>query len=99
MMPMQQRLILTIPPDLEDDLVDYLLGLEAVGGFTSYLVRGHGENRQLSIAEQVTGRQKRVRFELILAANSVNTVLNGLRENVGSDIFYWYQDVNGSGHI
>ena len=98
-MPIQQRLILTIAPSLEDELSDYLLSLVEVGGFTSYPVRGHGENRQLSIAEQVTGRQKRVQFELILAAEHVATVLHGLKENVGSDIFYWYQDVNGSGRL
>ncbi|WP_022959025.1 DUF3240 family protein [Spongiibacter tropicus] len=98
-MSTQQRLILTVPPSLEDELVDYLLSLESVTGFTSYPVRGHGENRQLSIAEQVTGRQKRVQFELILNAGQVSTVLDGLRDNVGSDIFYWYQDVSGSGRL
>ena len=98
-MSSQQRLILTIPPSLEDDLVDYLLSLEAVGGFTSYPVHGHGENRQLSIAEQVTGRQKRVQFELILPSDKLEAVLAGLREQVGSDTFYWHQDVNGGGHL
>lgn len=98
-MSSQQRLTLTIAPNLEDALSDYLLSLEEVGGFTSYPVRGHGENRQLSIAEQVTGRQKRVQFELILNAEQISTVLDGLRDNVGSDIFYWYQDVGGSGRL
>ena len=98
-MSSQQRLTLTIAPNLEDALSDYLLSLEEVGGFTSYPVRGHGENRQLSIAEQVTGRQKRVQFELILNAEQISTVLEGLRDNVGSDIFYWYQDVGGSGRL
>lgn len=47
----------------------------------------HGENRQLSIAEQVTGRQKRIQFELILAAEDVPRVLGGLKQHVGGDIF------------
>ncbi|WP_374961676.1 DUF3240 family protein [Spongiibacter tropicus] len=95
----KQRLILTIAPSLEDELVDYLVSLETVGGFTSYPVRGYGEKRQLSIAEQVTGRQKRVQFELILPAEAIPPLLDGLREQVGSEIFYWYQDVNGSGRL
>ena len=98
-MSTQQRLILTVPPSLEDELVDYLLSLESVSGFTSYPVRGHGENRQLSIAEQVTGRQKRIQFELILATEDVPRVLGGLKQHVGGDIFFWYQDINGSGRL
>ena len=98
-MSSQQRLTLTITPNLEDALSDYLLSLEEVGGFTSYPVRGHGENRQLSIAEQVTGRQKRIQFELILATEDVPRVLGGLKQHVGGDIFFWYQDINGSGRL
>ncbi|MBD2858655.1 DUF3240 family protein [Spongiibacter sp. KMU-158] len=96
-MSMSQLLVLNIPPELEDELVDYLLGIEALSGFTSYPVRGHGEQRRLSIAEQVTGRRKRVQFELILSAPALTTLLEGL-SSVGTDIYYWYQDVAGSGH-
>ncbi len=96
---MEQLLILNTPPELEDQLVDYLLTVSGLGGFTSYPARGHGENRQMSIAEQVTGRRKRVQFELILSAELANTVLEGLRENVGTDLYFWIQPITKSGHI
>lgn len=96
---MRHLLVLNAPPELEDGMVDYLLSQQQVGGFTSYPVRGHGEQKQLSIAEQVTGRRKRVQFELILPEGRVADVLAGLKEQVGSDIFYWQQPVTGSGYI
>ncbi len=96
---MQHLLVLNAPPELEDDLVDYLMTHEQVGGFTSYPARGHGEQKQLSIAEQVTGRRKRIQFELILPEEFVPTILAGLKEQVGSDIFYWQQPVVASGTI
>ena len=35
-------LVLNIPPELEEDLVDYLLSRPSVTGFTSFRVYGHG---------------------------------------------------------
>jgi hypothetical protein len=95
---MQQLLVLNIPPEIEDDLVDYLLTIEQTKGFTSYPVRGHGEHRRMSIAEQVTGRRNRIQFELILPPDAVASLIAGLNSKVGTDIFYWYQEVLGSGH-
>lgn len=96
---MQQLLVLNIPPELEDELVDYLLSLPGAGGFSSYPVRGHGEQARLSIAEQVSGRRKRIQFELILSQELIDSVLTGLREQVGTDIYFWQQAVTRSGHI
>jgi len=96
---MNHLLVMNTPPELEDEMVDYLLSLEAVSGFTSYQVRGHGEQKRWSLAEQVTGRKKRIQFELILPAANATTVLAGLQESVGGDIFYWQQEIHASGHI
>lgn len=92
-------LILNIPPELEEDLVDYLLSLEGVAGFTSFRVHGHGEHAQLSIAEQVAGRRARARYELVLDPAQVDGVLADLRTRVGRDIIYWQQPVSGFGRI
>lgn len=92
-------LVINIPPEIEEDLVDYLLSLESVGGFTSFRVHGHGEHAQLSIAEQVTGRRARVRYELVLGEKQVNGVIDGLRTRVGRDIIYWQQPVSNFGRI
>lgn len=96
---MEQLLVLNIAPELEDQLVDYLLSIPDLGGFTSYPARGHGERRQMNIAEQVTGRRKRIQFELILSPHQSETVLSGLRQQVGTDIYFWSHPIAASGHI
>ena len=62
----QGLLILIVPPTLEEMLVDILLIQKKITGFTSSKVSGHGsvhgEGEELSIVEQVTGRQKRIQF-------------------------------------
>ena len=82
-------LVLNISPQVEDEMVDYLLAQSHVSGFTSYPVRGHGEHSYLSIAEQVSGRRKRIQFEIIMAAPEVDDLLAGLDANVGKGIVYW----------
>jgi len=96
---MQSILILNTAPELEEDLVDYLLSLSCVKGFTSYPVRGHGHHHNLSIAEQVSGRRKRLQVEVLLQSQEVETVLAGLAQNVGRDISWWQQPVTASGAL
>ena len=96
---MTALLILNITPELEEELVDYLLSCEKVGGFTSYPVYGHGEQGHLSIAEQVTGRRKRAQFEILLPEEHVDAVIAGLAEDVGKGIHYWQLPVARSGRL
>jgi len=95
---MSTMLVINLPPALEEDLIDYLLGLDAVAGFTSYEAMGHGEHSNLSIAEQVSGRRKRLQFELLLEDETVfDSIVAGLESNVGADIKYWEQPVRNIG--
>jgi len=94
----KHMLILNIPPELEEDLVDYLLAIDSLPGFTSYPARGHGEHSHLSIAEQVSGRRKRVQFEIVLDDENVEKLLLGLPE-VGRGISYWLVPVTHMGRI
>jgi len=94
---MKTLLVMNLPPALEEDLIDYLLSLECVGGFTSYAAQGHGEHENLSIAEQVSGRRKRIQFEVLIEEESVETVTSGLAGEVGADITYWQQPMNNLG--
>ena len=96
---MDTLLVLDANPDLEEDLVDYLLSLSCVSGFTSYPVRGHGHHQNLSVAEQVSGRRKRLQVELMIEEDAVPTVLSGLVENVGRDINWWRMPVMDSGML
>lgn len=95
---MKSLLLLNIAPELEDDMVDYLLSVENLSGFTSYPVRGHGEHIHLSVAEQVSGRRKRIQFEVMLSSTEVKALLSGLKQ-VGNGINYWEVPVARSGRI
>jgi len=92
-------LMLNIAPELEEDMVDYLLSIEQIAGFTSYKVFGHGQNKGLSVAEQVSGRRKRSQYELIVNESTITLILSGLAEAVGRDIVYWQQPVSNFGRI
>jgi len=96
---MQVQLVLNTHPDLEEDLVDYLLTLSCVSGFTSYPVHGHGQHENLSVAEQVSGRRKRLQLEMIVNDTEVEIVLAGLIEKVGRDINWWQQAIIASGSL
>lgn len=92
-------LVLNIAPALAEDLIDYLLGIDGVEGFTSYHVHGHGDHNSLSVTEQVSGRRKREQFELLLSPELVPSVLAGLADQVGRDIVYWEQAIANLGRI
>lgn len=92
-------LVLNVAPALEEDLIDYLLTLESVDGFTSYSVFGHGMHHGLSTAEQVTGKRKRMQYEMLVNEQSVPGILAGLEQAVGRDIVYWQQPVRNFGRV
>ena len=83
---MQSLLVLNLTPELEEDLVDFLLAREEVEGFTSFELRGHGEHENLSVAEQVSGRRRRLQFEIRLQREAVDALLDALGREVGHDI-------------
>ena len=59
----QGLLILVVSPKLEEVVADLLLEQPALSGFTSSYVSAHGTtNSELSLKEQVTGRQQKVQF-------------------------------------
>lgn len=94
---MNALLIINLPPALEEDLVDYLLTLDSVQGFTSYAVQGHGEHENLSIAEQVSGRRNRKQFEMLIEAGEFESITAGLASSVGKDILFWQMPVQQIG--
>ncbi len=96
---MQTLLVLNINPELEEDLVDFLLENPDVRGFTSYHVHGHGAFPNMSITEQVSGRRKRIQLEVMLDQDAIATLLGSLKKEVGNDIVYWEQAISNSGRI
>jgi hypothetical protein len=96
-----QLLVLSIPPALSDDLVGWLLENESTGGFTSVNVWGHsGDTRRYNITEQVTGRQKRVQFQLAGNIDAIQTLLNQLKQHfIQTGIHYWIIPVLEEGQL
>lgn len=78
----QALLILIVPIKLEELIVDKLLIQAGISGFTTSTVSGHGniQNAQLSLVEQVAGRQKRVQFMLHAELIVLQTLLDVLKK-------------------
>lgn len=93
---MQALLILIVPSKLEELVVDMLLQQEAISGFTSSAVSGHGsfKTAQLSLVEQVTGRQSRVQFMLHAPLSVLQELLALLKkEFLNAGLHYILQPV------
>ncbi|MGZ4969401.1 MAG: DUF3240 family protein [Methylobacter sp.] len=92
---------LNVPSALEEAIVDCLLTLESEHGFSSFPVSSHDhKNEGLSLAEQVTGRQKKIRFQMYVPEHGLAVLLEQLRnEFSGSGIKYWVLPVVENGVI
>ncbi|PKM12782.1 MAG: DUF3240 domain-containing protein [Gammaproteobacteria bacterium HGW-Gammaproteobacteria-3] len=95
------QITLNVPPSIEEAVVDCLLTIEAEHGFSSLPVSSHDHrNEGLSLAEQVTGRQKQIRFQMYLASSDLNDLLTVLKAQfTGSGIIYRVVPVLDSGII
>jgi hypothetical protein len=70
---------LSVVPALEDGVVDWLLARPDAAVFTSGVVYTHGaDGHDLSVAEQVSGRQRRVELTVELPAPAVEDWLKDL---------------------
>lgn len=100
--PMPQGVIVTlnIVPALEERVVDWLLARDD-GGFTSRSAHGHSSRHDLlSAAEQVSGRQRRLEFEIELPAAELDEFIAELSSAFASaDLYYTVVPVLRSGHL
>lgn len=92
---------LNVPPSLEEAVVDCLLTFESEHGFSTFPVYSHDhKNEGLSLAEQVSGRQKKVRFQMYVPEQRLAALLAQLRiEFSDSGIKYWVMPVIENGII
>jgi hypothetical protein len=100
-LPDQVLVVITSPPSLESQLVDWLLSQDSDTGFSSTAVHGHSTRHDhLSIAEQVSGRQRRLQFQIQLGGNRLKDFLETLEsEFAGADLHYWVVPVLAGGHL
>ena len=76
----QCMLMIFAPPALEESLVDWLLEQEQVAGFTTADVHGRSSQpANLSLKEQVAGRQRRVQFMLHADRRVIEAMVEALR--------------------
>ncbi|MAT65481.1 MAG: hypothetical protein CMN57_07525 [Gammaproteobacteria bacterium] len=94
-------LVLSATPALEEALIDWLLEHGEGTGFTTQPVSGHSSRHgHLSLAEQVSGRERRVQFQVHAGAERIQIMLQGLRRDfTGSDIHYWVTPLVLSGNL
>lgn len=94
-------LSLIVSPRLEPGIVEWLLEREDVPGFSSLPIAGHGSSEHsLTLAEQVTGRSRRVMFLIELPEEVAERVLGDLAEAFhGSGLHYWINPVIRAGHL
>jgi len=92
---------LTVPPAMEETLVDWLLQSATHTGFSSYPVNGHSSREEgLTLAEQVAGRKKQIRFQMHIAQTDVPVFLENLkRDFAGAGLHYWVLPLADAGHV
>ena len=100
-LPGQVLVAITSPPSLESQLVDWLLSQDGGTGFSSATVHGHSTHHDhLSIAEQVSGHQKRVQFQVQISGSHLARFLDMLEcDFAGADLHYWVTPVLAGGHL
>jgi hypothetical protein len=86
---------INVPTALEEAMVDCLLPFESAQGFSSFPVSAHDHrNRGLSVAEQVTGRQSKMRFQMFIDNEGLPVLLDKLTaEFSGTGLHYWVMPV------
>jgi hypothetical protein len=90
-----------VPPSLEEAMVDFLLVREAEHGFSSFPINAHHHQHEgLSLAEQVSGRQKKIRFQLYIDAHALAGLVSQLKQEfAGAGIQYWVLPVIEKGFV
>lgn len=92
---------INVPPSLEEHVVDCLLTFEYQEGFSTFSVNAHDhKNYGLSLAEQVSGRQEKIRFNIHVPVSQLDAFINKLKKELGgTGIQYWVSPIIAEGVI
>ena len=84
-------LIITVPPNLESKLSDWLIDQDPPIGFSSVAVNGHGMGHEgFTLAEQVRGSRRRIQFQVEAESERADRLLDGLaRDFPAADMHFW----------
>lgn len=100
-LPRQYLYVISISPTLEDQLIDWLLERDDAGGFSSSAISGHSSDPEhLTIAEKVSGKQRRLQFQVQIDAGALERFTADLSaEFDGTDLHYWVIALAASGSL
>jgi len=93
-------LTLSVSPALEEELVDWFLETRS-SGFTTWHAQGVGGNpEEMSLAEQVAGRQRRLIFKLHGPPDTLKACLAKLKKDYpNADIHFWLHPLLDAGNL
>ena len=99
--PAAALVTLDVPPALEERVIDWLLDRGEQARFTSAAAHGYGERHDhLSVAEQVSGRQRRLCFDIEVSMDALDSFIGELSVAFATaDLHYRVMPLLRSGHL
>ncbi len=96
-----QALIIIAPKEIKDDLVDRLMALDIISGFSLTVIDGYSrEHSHYSIDEQVEGYRRYFRFEVLHQQEQELSILQALEQTCApARARYWVQSVSRIGRF
>ena len=97
----QALVVLNVAPNIDEAILDWMLAHRDISGFTSQPVFGHSSRHEgLSLAEQVSGRERRTEFQIQMPLSSVDRFLSSARENFGAaSVHFWVLPIASCGRL
>ncbi len=96
-----QLLVIVVPREIKDDVVDTLMELEDISGFNLAKIAGYSaEHSQFNVREQVEGYRELYRFEVMHTQSQQKLLLDSLSTVcAGPRLRYWIVPVIEQGHF
>ncbi|MEE4659282.1 MAG: DUF3240 family protein [Halieaceae bacterium] len=96
-----QVLVLVVPDTRREDVIDALISMDKISGFTLTSAMGFSaEHSHFNLREQVQGCRAFARFEVLLEPAILHGVLDRLSSAAGSETSrYWLTDVPLAGRL
>lgn len=96
-----QILVVIVPAEIKDDLVDNLMVLDFISGFSLSSIDGYSRSHShYNINEQVEGYRKFYRFEVLHQETQEAEVMKQLKKTCSkTKARYWIMPVSSIGHF
>ena len=97
----QQLLVVLVPGELKDDVIDMLIACDDISGFNMATTAGFSkEHSQYNLREQVEGFREMFQFEVLHMAPQEQNLLDQLRQVCTAvQVRYWIAPLNHAGHL